>query len=73
MKLWFENRYGDQRVIAECKTSEEVFTAINAFIRTCNKNRSAPFISHYIRSWTEGEKTWYDVGSHSEFFFTTEK
>ena len=31
------------------------------------------FKSYYIRTWSENDKTWYDVGSHSEFFYTTEE
>lgn len=76
MKLYFENRYGDRREIANCKNSEEVNTAINTFIRTCNKNKpeNKKFKTHYTRVWTDFDEqfkenvTWYDVGSHSEFF-----
>ena len=74
MTLWFENRYGDSRKVAACANTEEVFKAINDFINKANaaKGKGAtPFKSHYIRTWTEDNKTWYDVGSHTEFFYTT--
>jgi len=76
MVLYFENRYGDRREIARCKNSKEVHTAIDAFIRTCNKGKpeDKKFKVHYTRTWTDFDEqfkenvTWYDVGSHSEFF-----
>ena len=76
MKLWFENRYGDIRQIATCKDSDEVYREINNFIDNANARKpkgSNKFKSYYVRTWEEDGKTWYDVGSHSEFFFTTEK
>ncbi len=74
MKLWFENRFGEQREIAICATNEDIYKAINAFINRANAAKpkgSTPFKSHYIRTWEQDGKTWYDVGSHAEFFFTT--
>ena len=80
MKLYFENSNGERRIIAECKTENEVYNAINAFILTCNRNKpkDKQFKTHYIRSWTDTDenkklRTWYDVGSWSEFFFTVEE
>lgn len=74
--LYFENSNGDRRVIANCHTEKEVIQAIYAFIDTCNKNKpkDKKFKSYYTREWVEkneetGEiETWYDVGSHTEFF-----
>ena len=76
MKLWFENCYGDIRQIATCKDSEAVYREINKFIDRANARKpkgSTPFKSYYIRTWEQDGKTWYDVGSHSEFFFTTKE
>ena len=76
MTLWFENRFGDARVIAHCDNHDEVYRSINDFIEQANaaKPKGSPrFKSYYVRSWTEGEKTWYDVGSHTEFFYTTKE
>ena len=75
MTLWFENSYGDTRKIATCKTRDDVYKEINSFIEQCNAKKpkgARPFKSHYIRSWDQDGKTWYDVGSHSEFFYTME-
>ncbi len=75
MTLWFENSYGDARKIATCKTHDDVYKEINKFIEQCNAKKpkgARPFKSHYIRSWDQDGKTWYDVGSHSEFFYTME-
>ena len=69
-KLWFRNSEGNERVIAECETWQEVNKSIDQFIDDCNKtwpNRK-PFKSYYIRSWVEDGRTIFDVGSWSEFF-----
>ena len=74
--LYFENSNGDRRVIANCHTEKEVIRAIYAFIDTCNKDKpkDKKFKSYYTREWVEKNKetgeieTWYDVGSHTEFF-----
>ena len=76
MTLWFENQFGDARQIANCENSEDVYRSINDFIKQANaaKPKGSPnFKSYYIRSWKQDGKTWYDVGSHVEFFYTTEK
>ena len=37
MKLWFENSYGNERIIKEpCDTWEDVNLAIDEFIAYCN-------------------------------------
>lgn len=76
MILWFENRYGEARQIAYCENTEEVYRSINDFIKQANAAKpkgTTPFKSYYIRSWEQDGKTWYDVGSHSEFFYTTKE
>lgn len=64
MKLYFENSYGERRIIAEPETEETAMEAIHAF---CDERN---FRIYYVRSWidNEGFKV-YDVGSHTEFFF----
>lgn len=71
MKLYFENAYGDSRLIAECSNESEIYVNIHNFIKECNKNKpkTNQFTSYYTRTWTENGKTWYDVGSHSEYFW----
>ena len=76
MILWFENRYGEARKIADCENKDEVYRSIDEFIKQANARKSkgtTPFKSYYMRSWEQDGKTWYDVGSYTEFFYTTEK
>ena len=63
MKLYFQNSYGERRLIGEPKTSEESSMLYRAFCEERN------FRIYYVRSWStpKGEK-YYDVGSHTEFF-----
>lgn len=71
MKLWFENSYGNKRVIAECGNVQEVSKAIEEFIANCNAKKpkgTKPFVNYYTRIWREGDYLKYDVGSHTEFF-----
>lgn len=62
MKIYFENRYGERRLLAERDTQDGVWQVINNFLT--QHRYEAP----YVRSWTDEEGTWYDVGSWSEFF-----
>ena len=68
MKLYFENSYGQRRIIAKPQTEEEAWREIHKFCQ----DRS--FKIHYVREWrdTDGLKC-YDVGSHSEFFYLDDK
>ena len=61
-KIYFEDRFGERRLLAARNTDEEVWQVINNFLT--EHRYKAP----YVRSWTDDEGTWYDVGSHSEFF-----
>lgn len=62
MKLYFKNRQGEERLIAECETVQEAHKEINKFLDEHN------FKCYYTRSWGEDEGVTLDVGSHSEFF-----
>ena len=75
MKLYFENSNGISRQIAEVKNEQEVYQEIKKFIDNANKGKpkNKQFKSYYTRTWTENDKTWYDVGSHTEFFWSTLK
>ena len=68
MKLYFENSYGERRVITEPANEEEAMKEIHKF---CNDRN---FKIYYTRSWRnkEGLKV-YDVGSHTEFFYLDDK
>lgn len=64
MKLYFENSWGERRIIAEPKAEEEVMKEINKFCDDRN------FKIYYVRTWVNSEDLKvYDVGSHSEFFY----
>jgi hypothetical protein len=67
MYLYFENSYGQRRLIGEPKTSVESFKIISDFCKERN------FEIPYVRTWTNasGEK-YYDVSSHTEFFIEVE-
>ena len=62
MKLYFENRYGEERVIAEVQNEQEAMKEIKKFLD------DHKYKSYYTRSWIANGRKWYDVGSHSEFF-----
>lgn len=68
MKLYFENSYGDRRIIAEPETEESAMEVIRAFCEERN------FKIYYTRSWRDdnGLKV-YDVGSWTEFFYLDDK
>lgn len=63
-KLWFQNSQGQERVIMEVNNFNDVFTGIWNFLEEHN------YKSYYIRSWEEGGRIKYDVGSWTEFFYT---
>lgn len=62
MKLFFQNRYGKERLIAEPSNREEVNREINKFLDDHN------FKSYYTRVWEENNRLIFDVGSWSELF-----
>lgn len=70
VKLYFVNSENEETFITSIEDRKEgsksIFKEINKFIKEKNPN----YKIYYIRQWEEGNKTWYDVGSHSEFFFT---
>lgn len=68
MKLYFENRHGEKRIIAEPTTEKEAMKEMYKFCEDRN------FKIYYVRSWmnNDGLKV-YDVGSHVEFFYLDNK
>ena len=70
-KLWFQNRMGEERWIADCDTLNDVSYCINKFIEQANVSRpeDMQFKSYYMRMWVEDGRTKIDVGSWNEFFF----
>lgn len=69
MKLYFQNSYGKRRFLGEFATEQNAVICMQEFMRNHN------FTSYYTRTWinpkNEMEKIW-DVGSHTEFFITSE-
>lgn len=63
MKLYFENSYGEKRIIGNPNSEQEAFKIINNFLKKHN------FKSYYTRTWNVNNFLCIDVGSHSEFFY----
>ena len=72
MKLWFENVWEEERVIADpCDSWENVMFAIKKFLIECQRKwpDKKPFEWFYTRTWQQEDgRTRIDIGSHSEFF-----
>ena len=63
-KLYFENSYGERKIIAEVSSRAE---AIDEIYNFCNDRN---FKIYYVRSCETPEGfVKYDVGSWSEFFY----
>ena len=67
MKLYFENLFGERRVIAEPKTEQDAMKEIHKF---CDER---DFKIYYIRIWETEDGLKYDVGSHTEFFILDDR
>lgn len=63
MKLYFEDSYGRKRLLGKYKTEKGAVKRINRFCEEHN------FKIYYMRITETAEYKWYDVGSHSEFFY----
>lgn len=66
MVLYFEDSNGDRREIGHPKSEKEVSQFISDFLKKHN------YKSYYTRIWKNEKETYYDVGSHSEFFVLNE-
>lgn len=53
----------EEQYIKDCISNEEVFKEINKFTNDNNYN------CHYIRIWDEDNRSVYDFGSWSDFFY----
>ena len=63
MKLYFENSWGERRLVGEPSTRREAMKMVHQF---CEER---DFTIHYVRNWIEEDYLAYDIGSHSEFFY----
>lgn len=63
MNLYFIVPFKKKRLIASnLQDEKEISQQIKKFLDDHN------FKSYYTRTWYENGYTWYDVGSHTEFF-----
>lgn len=60
--VYFQHSDGKFSLLRENIAEKYVHLVINHFLAEHN------FTSYYTRSWTKDGVTWYDVGSHTEFF-----
>lgn len=65
MKLYFKNSKGKETLIGEPASYKEAVQKINDFLKDHN------YTSYYMRLSMNREEhfIWFDVGSHSEFFY----
>ena len=70
-KLWFQDHRGQERVIADCETLNDVYAEIDKFIADANDRwpEKRKFQRLYTRVWKENDRWKFDVGSWSEFFY----
>ena len=67
MIVYFEDSRGNVHPIGTAADKKEAWSMIHAFL--VKHNYTAP----YVREWDDEDgKHWYDVGSHTEFFYTEE-
>lgn len=66
MNVYFRDSHGKKRLLEYVYTNEQVWKVIKKFLDDHN------FTSYYTRTWFADGYTWYDVGSHTEFFLVDE-
>ena len=66
MNVYFRDSLGQKRLLEHVDTKEQVWSVIAKFLYDHN------FTSYYTRTWFADGYTWYDVGSHTEFFLVDE-
>ena len=66
MNVYFRDSNGKKRFLQSAPTEDFVWKIIKKFLDDHN------FKSYYTRTWFADGYTWYDVGSHTEFFLVDE-
>lgn len=66
MNVYFRDSFGRKRLLECVDTKEQVWDVIKKFLD------DHYFTSYYTRTWFNDGYTWYDVGSHTEFFLVDE-
>lgn len=67
MNVYFRDSHGKKRLLmSNVYTPEQAWKVMKKFMDDHN------FTSYYTRIWFKDGYTWYDVGSHTEFFLVDE-
>lgn len=67
MNVYFRDSHGKKRLLmSDVYTTEQAWKVMKKFMDDHN------FTSYYTRTWFADGYTWYDVGSHTEFFLVDE-
>lgn len=60
--FYFQRANGTFLCLGSSLTEQEALRAMHEFMENHD------YRSYYTRSWNDENGTWYDVGSHTEFF-----
>ena len=65
INVWFQNSENKERVVGRVVEPKDIMNVIKDFLDDHN------YKSYYTRIWyhEQDNRTWFDVGSHTEFFF----
>ena len=67
MNVYFESSFGKRRLLAQdISSKEEAWKVMQNFMN------DHQFKCYYTRIWYKDGYTWFDVGSHTEFFLVDE-
>ena len=62
--FYFRDRFGKWRLLGKYVSEAETWVLLRNFLKVYPH-----FKSYYTRCWNDKDgNTWYDVGSHTEFF-----
>lgn len=64
IRVIFQNSKGIEREIGTATNDDAAWKIISDFLKEKNYKK------YYVRQWVEGNRTFFDVGSHTEFFIT---
>lgn len=67
MIVYFQNCKGESRKIGAAADRGKAWAIIYKFIEEHN------YRPDYVRTWDADGRHYYDVGSHTEFFYTEEE
>lgn len=69
MKLYFLNSRNKSSLVEDNVSPDNVLQKIYADIA----KRNPHFIIYYVREWMLDGRKYYDVGSHTEFYYTKDE